>query len=121
VDDPQASFVSVPPTGTRAPATCRSTPTGRATITRKSVRSQRAPASAADAVNGHIDRGATIDQARQEILFELQIRSATRDRPHRAQHDTMDNPEVRVRAMGEASTPASRRRTTEGSAHRSSA
>jgi hypothetical protein len=48
-----------------------------------------------------IDRGATLDEARSVVMSELLIRGRT---PIRSAHNdaTIDNPEVRVRAAGEA-------------------
>lgn len=49
-----------------------------------------------------IDRGATVEQARNALLFDLVLRGRTeiRTSPHNAQ--SMDNPEAFIRAAGEA-------------------
>ena len=55
-----------------------------------------------DVVNALVDRNATVEEARAEILFELQLRSASVGVSSAHNRASIDNPEARARAMGEA-------------------
>ena len=96
----EASFVSVP-ADPNARTRSRDVPGDRAAINR-SIRDlgRRAGAPLA-VVDGLIDRNADVDAARAAILFEVLERG---NLSIRSSHNmtTLDNPEVMVRAMGEA-------------------
>ncbi len=57
---------------------------------------------AATVTDGLIDRGASVEEARSAILDDLLARGGTRISSTRHNDSTLDNPEARVRAMGEA-------------------
>jgi hypothetical protein len=53
-----------------------------------------------DTIDGLIDSGCSIEHARQQMLDHMMTRSRVEIRTGR--HETLDDPQVRVRAMGEA-------------------
>lgn len=76
--------------------------TGREQINR-SIRELATRAGVASTLTDSlIDRGATVEEARAEILNEILARGATIITANRHNASTLDNPEARVRAMGEA-------------------
>jgi hypothetical protein len=98
----EASFVSVPADRN---AHTRNLPgpsgDGPRAETNRQIRGLAQRAGVDDTVtNALIDRNASLSEARQEILFELQIRSAAAN-VHTAR-DMSVSPEMRVRAIGEA-------------------
>ena len=97
----EASFVAVP--ADRNAHTRMVPATGPRAETNRQIRALATRAGVgADVVNGLIDRNASVAEAREEILFELQIRSASANVSSAHNRASMDNPEARVLAMGEA-------------------
>jgi phage head maturation protease len=99
----EASFVSVPADrNARTRSVTGVFPSeNRADINRQ-IRALASRAGvSADIVNDLIDRNVSVAEAREQIVFEMQVRSAaTISTAHNMQ--TMDNPEVRVRVISEA-------------------
>lgn len=92
----------MPETETLTVETPPAMPPDRAAINRQ-IRELATRAGAATAVTDElIDRNASIEEARSAILDELLARSRTPIRSARHNDTSLDNPEVRVRAMGEA-------------------
>lgn len=93
----EVSFVPVPADRN---ARTRQQENGRATVNR-SIRELAARVGLSrDVADGLIDHEASIEEARTEMLRHLETRSLLEIRTGR--HETLDDPQVRVRAMGEA-------------------
>jgi len=97
----EASFVTVP-ADPAARTRSREQPIDR-TATNRSIRELARRAGVPSAmVDDLIDRGASIDDARNSFLFEMLDRSVTVRSGRDHNMHTIDNPEVFVRAAGEA-------------------
>jgi phage head maturation protease len=100
----ECSFVSVPADrNARTRNLPLPAPTGQRAEINQQIRALATRAGiGADEVNSLIDRNASVADARQEILFELQIRSASATISSAHNRGSLDNPEAFIRAAGEA-------------------
>jgi hypothetical protein len=96
----EVSFVAIPADPNAR--TRLADPTGRVAINRE-IRVLGARAGMAVAsIDDLIDRGVTLEAANTAILADMMARSAVHIRSSNNNNATLDNPEVRVRAMSEA-------------------